>query len=321
MRCVLLIVLAVALPLCAIAQEATPGRTSPGEAEPGLQVEEVQLTLIEQVEVPAREAGVLQSVTAREGELVTEGQRLAVIDDAEAQLDKRRAEIELQIAREKAKNDVKVRLSRKSAEVAWAELRRSEESNRQFKGAVSQTEVDRQRLTAEKSDLEIEQAEHEQVLDRLTTMLKENEVAAAVRAVERRHIVAPLAGVVVQVNRRAGEWVEPGESVLRMLRIDRLRAEGFVHADDATADLVGRPVLFTVESPGRPAVQCEGKVTFVSPEINPVNNQVKIWAEIDNPKLSLRPGLQGRLTITRPVEGKSEIRNPKSETISKSERE
>lgn len=301
MRRVPLLFLAATLPLCAAAQEAAPDRPSPGEDQPGLQVEGAQLTLIEQVNVPAREAGVLQSVSAREGDLVTEGERLAVIDDAEAQLDKRRAEIELQIAREKAEKDIKVRLCRKSAEVAWAELRRSEESNRQFKGAVSQAEVERQRLTAEKADLEIEQAEHERVLDQLTATLKENEVAAAIRAVERRHILAPLAGMVVQVDRRAGEWVEPGETVLRMLRIDRLRAEGFVHADDATAELVGRPVVFTVESPGRPPVRGEGKVTFISPEINPVNNQVKIWAEIDNPKLALRPGLQGRLMIRLPA--------------------
>jgi hypothetical protein len=36
---------------------------------------------------------------------------------------------------------------------------------------------------------------------------------------------------------------------------------------------------------------------FVSPEVNPVNGQVRVWAEVENRGLLLRPGLQAALTI------------------------
>ena len=36
---------------------------------------------------------------------------------------------------------------------------------------------------------------------------------------------------------------------------------------------------------------------FVSPEVNPVNGQVRVWADVDNKQLTLRPGLRGHLAI------------------------
>ena len=41
----------------------------------------------------------------------------------------------------------------------------------------------------------------------------------------------------------------------------------------------------------------KGKIVFVSPEIDPVNAQVRVWAEVENPDLSLRPGLQAEMII------------------------
>jgi len=82
-----------------------------------------------------------------------------------------------------------------------------------------------------------------------------------------------------------------------VLRVDRLRVEGLVLAKELTGDLVGRRVTLTVDLPGRPAAEFEGAMVFVSPEVNPVNSQVRVWAEVDNKKLLLRPGLRGNLTI------------------------
>ena len=283
------------VPAGAGAQDPFPSESS---GPSGIRVDKALLTLIEQAEVPAREAGVLQSVKVREGDFVREGQALAQIDDVEAQLDKRKAQIDLEIARERGRNDVKVRLFRKASEVAWAQFRRSEAANKQFGGVVSKTELEKERLEAEKADLEIEQADHELTLEEFNVQLKENAYATAVRSVERRAITAPLAGLVVQVNRRHGEWVEPGESVLRILRMDRLRVEGLVSADLIIGDLKGRPVVFSATLPGGALAEFHGKVVFVSPEINNVDGVTHVWAEVDNPKLQLRPGMVGALTIS-----------------------
>jgi macrolide-specific efflux system membrane fusion protein len=101
----------------------------------------------------------------------------------------------------------------------------------------------------------------------------------------------------VQVHHRRGEWVQPGEKVLRILRLDRLRAEGFVDARNLERELLDAPVKVRVSLPGQPEAEFSGRVVFVSPEIDPVNSQVRIWADIENPKLELRPGLRAAMTI------------------------
>jgi macrolide-specific efflux system membrane fusion protein len=99
------------------------------------------------------------------------------------------------------------------------------------------------------------------------------------------------------VNLHQGEWVPAGKAVVRVLRVDRLRVEGFVQSKKATGDLVERRVTLTVDLGGKAASEFEGIVVFVSPEVNPVNGQVRVWAEVENKKLLLRPGLRGNLTI------------------------
>jgi macrolide-specific efflux system membrane fusion protein len=94
--------------------------------------------------------------------------------------------------------------------------------------------------------------------------------------------------------------------VLRLVAIERLRAEGFVRAEAATNHIVGRAAWFTLgrvddndaEADGAPPIAA--RIAFVSPEVDPVTRQVRVWAEIDNTDGRLRPGQQGRLVIPRP---------------------
>ncbi len=262
-----------------------------------LTVDSVLVTLIEQVEVSAREAGVLANIAVREGQLVEQDTLLAQIEDIETQLERNRAQIELENARKKAENDIKVRFAKKALELAQTDLKRAVDSHKRFANAVSEAEIDRLNLQVEKAALEIEQAEHEFEIAQGDVLVKQNDLLIAERNIQRRKVPSPLAGVVVQINRHRGEWVEPGESVLRILRINPLRAEGFVNSRDVTLDLTGRPVTMTVDLPGKPKSQFTGAIVFVSPEVNPINGQIRVWAEIDNRDLLLRPGLRATMAI------------------------
>ncbi len=261
-----------------------------------IEVPSVLVKLIEQVDVPAREAGVLEQLSVREGQMVKAGDPLAQIDDAAAKFAKRKAELELDGARQLSESDVKVRFARKSSEVAAAELKRALDSQQRLAESVSASELDQLRLLAEKASLEIEQAQLEFNVAKTARELKENDVRTAEHDVAQRRINAPIAGFVAQVHRHSGEWVEPGQAILRMLRLDRLRAEGLVNAQTVGDDLMGREVTLTVRQGDSPT-QYSGKIVFVSPEIDPVNGQVRVWAEIDNTDLKLRPGLHGSMVI------------------------
>jgi macrolide-specific efflux system membrane fusion protein len=267
----------------------------------------VQITPHEQAEVPARDAGVLVNFAVREGQVVSVNDVLGQLDDTEAQLAVKRSQLERDIAVNLARNDIRVRFAKKSAEVAQAEVKRANESIEKFPKSVSATEVDRLRLTAERAAMEIEQAQLDQSSAQLTAQLKENELQLAKRLAARRRIVAPLAGVVVQVHRKHGEWVEPGQPIVRLLRVDRLRASGFVDAKRAHTLKPGTPVTVSVDLPGLRETSFAGQLVFVSPEVDPVNGQVRFWAEIQNRDATLRSGLQGMLTVaeTKPAESRS----------------
>lgn len=262
-----------------------------------VEVESVLIRLIEEVEVPAQEEGLLAEVLVKEGDRVERGELLARLDNAAAKVALDRAQTEVAIAQRKAGNDVSVRFAKKATDVAQAELARALESVQKYPKSVSDTELDRLRLTVDRSRLEIEQAEHLLEVDQLTQQLKQHERAAAELSLQRRQMLAPLDGVVVEVNARAGEWMEPGDKVLRILRMDRLRAEGFAAASHLPDKLVGAPARITVDLPGRKDFSLAGRVVFVSPEIDPVNGQVRVWAEFDNPELLLRPGLRAKMEL------------------------
>ena len=162
---------------------------------------------------------------------------------------------------------------------------------------MSQSQLDVERLTVERTRLEIEQAEHEAQLNSLAMQSKENELAAAKLQVEQRRIVAPFDGVIVQIFVRLGEWVEPGQKALRIVSVDRLKAEGFIPAGRASAKLFGAPVRLSVALADDPQATFDGTVAFVSPEVDPITGQVRVWAEIKNPEGRLRPGQPVKMVI------------------------
>lgn len=263
----------------------------------GAEATPVLINLLEQAEVPAREAGVLASIDAAEGANVSADDVLAQIDDTEVKFLRQRAKLEMEVAAKNAANELAIQAAEITLEVAQSIFQRTNEGAQKNRHTISQTELDRLRLDAVKAELTLRQAKYDLEVAKLTWQLKQNEHELASRSVERRGIVSPFSGVVVQVYRRRGEWVEPGQKVLRIVRQDRLRAEGFLDARQARGDLAGRRVSLTLDPAENLPEPFAGKIVFVSPEVDPVNGQVRVLAEIDNPKLSLRPGLRATMSV------------------------
>ncbi|MBA2116215.1 efflux RND transporter periplasmic adaptor subunit [Bremerella alba] len=262
-----------------------------------IEVSATLLKIIESVEIPAQQSGVLKMVKAQEGTIVDRGEVIAKIDDEEKVLEVEKAKVDFDIATREAQNDVNIRFSRKSLEVASAELMRSEEALSIAEKSVSQTEMDRLRLLVEKSRLEIEQSEEKTAIAKLTAQLRDAELKIVKTQLKKHQIESPIQGMVVAVFRRTGEWVETSDSVVKVVRIDRLRAEGFIRNEEAMIELIGSTAMVTVEIPNREPIQVEGRVTFVDPEVDPVNGQVRVWVDLENEGLKLRPGLRASMTI------------------------
>jgi macrolide-specific efflux system membrane fusion protein len=260
-------------------------------------VESALLQLVEQVDVPARTAGTLSSIDVSEGTMVELGKPLGQIDDRQAQMQYQRALIELNLSKENSKNDVAIRSARKELEFARAELSRLERASTGLPGSISQSQLEDSKLRVGKGEFELEAAQHEARLNKLTEQLKEQELVLCKHELEVRRITAPVPGIVVDVLRHAGEWVEPGDKVVRIVRIDRLRAEGLIHNDRVPADWRGLEATVSVGSTGQAERTARGKIQFVSPEVNPVNGLVRISVEFENPQNSFKPGQKARITF------------------------
>lgn len=295
MRMQLLAVAILAITLGAVAGE--PSRTQTGQAHLG----RCLVSLIEDVEVPASEAGQLVSFEAREGLEVEAGSLLARVDDEQPQHLRRIAQAEQKAAREQANNDVKIRYSKALAAKAGTEYQDTVTLNKRAPGAISGTEERRKLLELRAAELQIEQAEMDQRVAALTSESKGAELAAADTAIARRQIKAPIGGMIVEVKRKLGEWVQPGEAVVRLVRLDRLRVEGFLNASEFNPhEVMNRPVLVEVQLARDRVEQFRGKVTFVNPLVE-ADGEFRVWAEVVNRteegQWLLLPGLNADMTI------------------------
>lgn len=274
--------------------------TAAASAAEELILDSVVLRPLVEAEVPARQTGVLATIAVEEGAAVEANALLASLDDRAAKLAVAKAELEREQVHAKATNELRIEYADKALEVARAEMRRSSESNDKFARSISQSQLDVERLTVEKLELERRQAEHDLAIDRFELRLKENALAAAQLDLDLHAVRAPFAGVVALVRGRAGEWVEPGAAVVRLVAVDRLRAEGFAPATSISSIQLGSRVKFMPaegNSTGTESPEFVGTLKFISPETDPVTGQVRIWAEIDNGAGRLRPGQQGRMML------------------------
>jgi multidrug efflux pump subunit AcrA (membrane-fusion protein) len=261
------------------------------------EVAAVVVNLIAEVEVAAVEAGPLVEMGATEGKRVKTGDVLGRLDDRDAALQVQRAQIALRHATEQAKSKVKLQLAEESLKLAQLELERATTANQELARVVSPSQLSKLQLEVRRAELDVQQAQEDTAAADRAVEAAANELAIAERALARRQILAPMDGVVVDVRRRLGEWLEPGKFVVRLVRDDRLRATGFVTLDQLRVPLDGQTATLQVMLSGREESTFTGRVTFVSPEANPINRQVKLIAEFDNPDGRLRAGLPARMSV------------------------
>lgn len=115
---------------------------------------------------------------------------------------------------------------------------------------------------------------------------------------ERRTIVCPISGVVSRIHRHSGEFVDAGTPILRVIQLNRLRAEGFIGVSVADQSLLQRKVSISVSGAGGIPQTLQGVVTFIEQEVDPLNQQVRVWVEFENPKVSVYPGMTGEMQIS-----------------------
>lgn len=258
------------------------------------------ITLIDDQPVPAADAGVLTILKVTKGSRVTEGQEIGLIDDAEARAVLEIRRLEYDTAQKTADSDIDIRHAKMASQVAKQAYLFLEAANKGVRGTVTAIDILRAQLEWERSKLAIEQAMEQNIEAKLTAIAKNAEVGAAQVALDRRTLRAPFDGVVVKVVKEPGEWVAPGDPVVEVVGIKRLRVVGSLNAGEwAPADIEGRKVTVEVTLPRGEKVTVHGRITFVSPVVK--SRELPVSADIETQakggQLLVRAGLPAAMTI------------------------
>jgi multidrug resistance efflux pump len=277
------------------------GDDSPGRrAANRFKVDLAQVTLIAEAEVAAEEAGVITKLKVREGSEVKDGDLLAQISDSKARAAKKVAEAEHRVALEEATNDISVRYAEAAADVAKYDYEAHRDANKVAPGSTPKAEMKKLELQWEKGKLETLKAQLEFDVAGLTAKAKEAAVESADDDIQRRQVRSRMDAMVIKVHRHEGEWVNPGDTILRTVRMDKVWVEGQLKfAEVSQMQVVDRPVTVTMPLTGNRTVEFTGKIVFVAPELK--LGSYRVVAEVDNREERgawlLLPGMDPQMTV------------------------
>jgi RND family efflux transporter MFP subunit len=107
-------------------------------------------------------------------------------------------------------------------------------------------------------------------------------------------ITSPISGVVTDRPNYPGETPAAGNPVITVMNLSQIVARSHVAQLEAASLKVGDPATITI--PGQPTL-VKGRVTLVSPAVDPNSTTVEVWVQAPNPKESLRPGTSVRVAM------------------------
>ena len=247
-----------------------------------IDIEFCGVQLIEDVDVPALESGQLVLVNSRVGQLIKLGEILAQINDQMPRRALEEATFKHQIANEKANDVTDIESAEKKLALATKELERN--ASLRPNGSVSEFEYQRTRYTKDIAQLEFAAANRDKRLAAVEAQSEMVKVNAANDSIARHLLTSPFDGNVLEVHKHPGEWVNAGETVLRIARMDKLRVIGNVDAfSHDPHEMDGKRVTVSVELARKRIVELTGKIVYASLERNlGAGTTYAVWAEVDN---------------------------------------
>jgi HlyD family secretion protein len=108
-------------------------------------------------------------------------------------------------------------------------------------------------------------------------------------------IVSPIDGFVTDRPFYAGEMATAGTPLLTVMETSAVVARAPVPEEQAAQIKLGAPATITVPGIDDPVT---GKVTVVSPALDPSSTTVQVWVQASNPKGRLKPGTSVQVGIT-----------------------
>lgn len=304
-----------------------------GEKEPTVTVQAaaVEKTTIQRVITtqailfPLQQSAIVPKISApvqkflvKRGSAVKEGELLAVLEnrdlsaaaqDSKGAFDQAQATYETTTAASLPEEVQKAEADEQQSRQALDAQSKVFESRQLLfeQGALPRKELDQSRVDFVQAKNQYAIAK--QHLDALMAIGKPQELKAAAGQLESAkgkymgaeaqlsysEIRSPISGVITDRPLYPGEMAAAGTPLLTVMDISTVIAKAHIPQSDAAALRVGDKGTMSVPGIEKPI---EGRVTVVSPALDPNSTTVEVWFEAKNPKHQLKPGTSVRVSVT-----------------------
>lgn len=211
-------------------------------------------------------------------------------------------------------------------DIKSVELERLELSLIQAENKLALTKVDLERvqqlvereIVARKELLTLEN-QHREILNEIESLTRQlnflglpQEAIARIRekqTVATLHLPAPIGGTIVERNVVIGQAIEPNVALMRIIDTSIMLVEGEAFEDILPVLRLGQKIRVVIAA--YPDEIFEGKISFISPTVNPTKRTISVWAEVINRRELLKQDLfakvhvivgEQRRSLTIPVE-------------------
>jgi HlyD family secretion protein len=145
-------------------------------------------------------------------------------------------------------------------------------------------------LNALKSGIELEQVKSAE--GQLTSA--KGKYLGAEAQLSYSEIRSPIAGVVTDRPIYEGEIATPSSPLITVMDLSQVIAKAHIPEEEAALLKKGNPASLTLPGKDDPV---QGKVTLVSPALDPNSTTVEVWIQAPNSDQNLRPGISAKVSI------------------------
>jgi RND family efflux transporter MFP subunit len=275
--------------------------------------------IVMKAEVP----GVIESLNVEESKHVRIGDLLVELDDQEYRLNYENAEAERlkafsEMLVEQRFGDMGGRIGGDQSSELNSVKKQFEEAGQQYqKGLISREEFERQSRLYERALIESGEKKDEVVAVMKGLTQAEISVKKAQLDLEKTKIRAPFSGIVADIQASPGEHVSVGRELFTLVNISRIQVHARVLESEIGKMQVGREVDLRFSA--YPGKVFKGKVSAISPIVNPEYKTCKVFVDVENPEEELKPGMHAEVEIAAEIH-KNKLLVPQDAILTRSRR-
>ena len=259
-------------------------------SEGKINIKYCSIEFVDDIKLPALEAGAIVAVHVQEGQFITAGTIVGQIDDSLPHFELERAKMRYQNAFQAAKDTSSVAAAEKEFELARSVYEKTKRLSNT--GSRAMSEVKEDRFRKEIALLKKDKAINDRQMAFGEAKVELAGMDSVKQRIARHTLRSDYNAYVVEIYKKPQEYVNIGDDVMRLARMDQMWVQASMNAKTLNAaDAENRPVTVTLQTADG-TEEFEGKIDQVSLEMVSAEDyqvKVKVQNRKDGNSWMLRP--------------------------------